>query len=311
MEGALAARFKGSLFFNPSSGSGVTDDDREELKALTQDAGLRFIPVTPEISIPNLIREGLSRGERLFIAAGGDGTANHVVQALVQSEGVFAIIPVGTYNHFARDLGIPLKWKEAFVVALGETTTQVDVGKVNERYFLNNISLGLYPDAVRRREEKGRDYPKWKAIPYAAFMALKKFQSLSITIETSDEFEATQTQLFMVSNNAYDISRIGLEAHRPTLQGGKLSVHWLPRMPRLRFILLIARYIGGKVDDFPGFRSIQTGKLKVRPAHSRVRVGLDGEVVSMNSPLVLTAVPLSLRVRIPAPSGEASPEGKK
>ena len=91
-------------------------------------------------------------GTDLFIAAGGDGTINHVVQALVNTDARLGVLPMGTYNHFAKDLGIPLGWRAALDVALTGVTRQIDAERVNERFFFNYVSMCLYPELVSRRE---------------------------------------------------------------------------------------------------------------------------------------------------------------
>src|ERR1051326_5694743 len=89
------------------------------------------------------------------------------------SEAVLGVIPMGTFNHFARDVGVPMAWREALDVALTGTTRQVDAARANDRFFVNNIAMGLYPELVARREERGREYPRWKARLYAAYATLQ------------------------------------------------------------------------------------------------------------------------------------------
>src|SRR5206468_8736978 len=161
-----------------------------------------------------LIRARMAEGQRLFVAAGGDGTVNHVVQALVNSDAVLGVIPVGTYNHFAKDLGIPLDWRAALATALTGATQQIDAARANDRFFVNNLSMGLYPELVARREERGRDYPRWKARLWAAYTTFRKYPHITLTIESEHHQEVVRTHVFMVSNNTYDLSRIGVEAPR-------------------------------------------------------------------------------------------------
>jgi len=300
---------KGLLFFNHSSGATFGDTEREKLRSLAEQAHVSFIQVTPELSVPSLVREAISKGTKLFIAAGGDGTVNHVAQALVGTDATLAVIPLGTYNHFARDAGVPIEWEEALEVALGSESAKLDVAKVNDRYFLNNISLGLYPDAVRRREEKGRHYPRWRATLYAGYMTLRHWRSTTIALEIPPDtvrhssgdvrghLEAFKTHLLMVSNNAYDLSRFGMHAPRTDLRAGLLTVYWLPKMRRLRFIRFIARYLRGTAEELAGLRSLQTTQLSLHTPHPRVRVGLDGEVITFHSPLLVTIVPGGLTVK--------------
>src|SRR5207245_8919754 len=107
---------------------------------------------------------------------------------------------------------------------------------------INNVSIGLYPEHVSRREEHGRDYPRWKARIYAAIATLRKFPHVAITVETEHHQEVIRTHVFMVSNNSYDLSRMGIDAPRSTLEEGRLSVYWLPHLRRLALMRFAAHY---------------------------------------------------------------------
>jgi len=236
-------------------------------------------------------------GKRLFVAAGGDGTVNCVIQALVHSDAVLGVIPMGTFNHFARDAGVPLPWREALDVALNGTTRQVDAARANDRFFVNNIAMGLYPELVARREERGREYPRWKARLYAAYATLQKYPHVTVTLESEHHQMAVRTHVLMVSNNTYDLSRIGIDAPRSTLEEGRLSVYWLPHLPRVSLMRFIAHYLAGRVREAPGFRSFCKLRMKVHASKQHLRVGVDGELFTFHMHLVITIAPQSLRVR--------------
>jgi YegS/Rv2252/BmrU family lipid kinase len=290
---------RGALFFNPSSGKKLGEDTLRELKDAAAAAGLEAIELTREIDCVAVVRERIQRGLRIFVAAGGDGTVNNIVQALVNTDAVLGVIPVGTYNHFARDLDMPLEWKEALDVILNGRTQQVDVGRVNERYFVNNLSIGLYPELVAKREEKGRDYPRWKARLFAAYATLRKYPHVTLMIDSAHHHELVRTHVFMVSNNSYDLSRIGIEAGRASMDEGRLSVYWLPHLPRVALMRFVARYLAGRVKETPGFRSFRTAHMRVQSRRSTIRVGIDGELFNLTTPLAITIAPQSLNVRVP------------
>lgn len=291
---------RGTVFFNPSSGAKLPQAQQDALRSAASEAGLEVIDLTRDVSVTGTIREKLSRGQRLFVAAGGDGTVNHVIQGLVQHpDGVLGVIPVGTYNHFAKDLGIPLEWRKALQVAVSGDTRQIDSARINDRYFVNNVSLGLYPEMVARREERGRDYPRWKSRLFAMYGTLQRYPHVTLAIETAHHHEVVRTHVFMVSNNSYDLSRIGIEAPRSTLEEGRLSVYWLPHLPRIRLMKFVASYLAGRVRHAPGFRSFRTARLRVQSSHGALRVGIDGELFTLETPLIITSVPQSLLVRVP------------
>jgi len=290
---------RGTLFFNPSSGVRVPAAEVAELQTAAAEAGLEVIPAGPDVDIVALTREHMRIGRRLFVAAGGDGTINSVVQPLMNSDAALAVIPAGTYNHFARDLGVPLNWREALDVAVNGTTRQIDAGRVNDRFFVNNVSIGLYPELVARREERGRDYPKWKARLHAVYATLRKYPNVTLAIETDYLNEIVNTHVFVISNNSYDLSRLGVQASRNTLEEGRLSIYWLPHLPRIALTRFLAHYLAGRVKTTPGFRSFRTTRLKVQSARRRLHLGVDGEVVTMEPPLVITIMPRALTVKVP------------
>lgn len=275
-------------------------DEVEELREAACARKLEVIELSRDVNVPATIREHRNRGVKLFIAAGGDGTVHHVLQGLVHTEAALGVLPIGTYNHFARDLDLPLDWREALRTACEGQTIQIDTARANERYFVNNLSLGLYPELVARREERGRDYPRWKARLYAFYWTARKYPHVTLTMESESRQELVRTSVFLVSNGAYDLTRIGIDAPRETLMEGKMSVYWLPRIARWELTRFIARFLAGRVRGTPGFRSYQTQRLRVTSRHTLLKVGMDGELFIMQTPIALTIAPASLLVRVGA-----------
>lgn len=287
------------MFLNLSSGVKLPAAERDRLRDSARDGGVEVVDLRKDIDIAGIIRQQLREGRRLFIAAGGDGTVNSVVQPLVNSEAALAVIPAGTYNHFARDLGIPLDWPAALDVALNGQVRQIDTARANDRFFVNNMSIGLYPELVARREEHGRDYPRWKARLYAVYMTMRKYPHVTFTVESEHHQEVIRTHVFMVSNNSYDLSRVGIEAPRSLMTEGRMTVYWLPHLPRVALMRFAAHYLAGRVTTTPGFRIFRTTRMKVQSRHAHLRVGIDGELYTLETPLTVTSVPQSLLVKVP------------
>ena len=296
---------RGALFLNRTAGPKAVPEGIDVLVEAAEAAGLEVLDIG-STDVFQAIRERIARGIRLFVAAGGDGTVHHVIQALVHSEASLGVLPIGTYNHFARDLEIPLDWQEALEVALHGEDRQIDVGRVNERFFVNNVSLGLYPDLVAKREEHGRDYPRWKARIYAFYATLRRYRHVKLAVESEVHQQLVETHVFMVSNNSYDLESAGLEAQRHTLEQGHLSVYWLPHISRWLLTKFVARYLAGRAKGSPGFRFFRTKRVRVQSARRELRVGIDGEVFQLASPLTIIAVPASLSVRVPRAGSSVS-----
>lgn len=290
---------KALLFLNRNAGAKLPPGELDALHETLAENGIEVLEISKELDCARVIRDHACRGTNLFIAAGGDGTIHHVLQAVVNSESQLAVLPLGTYNHFAKDLGIPLDWREALDVALNGDTRQIDTGRINDRFFVNNVSIGLYPELVTKREERGRDYPRWKARFYAFYTTVRKYPHVTLGIETEHRSEAVRTHVFMISNNAYELERLGIEAPRNTLTEGRLSVYILEHTSRWQLTKIIARYAAGRVRAIPGFRSFRTLRMRVSSSRAHLKVGVDGEVFTLATPLVITAMPQSLIVKVP------------
>lgn len=291
---------RGILFLNPRAGTFSTGDE-SSLRTLAAENGLRVLDVRPDLDVRKAVREALDAGMRTFVVAGGDGSMHHVAQALVNTEGILGVVPVGSVNHLARDLGVPIgDWRAAFEIALRGEVRQIDVGRVNGRYFINSIMMGLYTTVSEYRERFRSIHSRWAAYAKAARLALRHFPHVTLVVEHDGRVETFRTQMFVVAVNAYDLSQVGMVAPKTTLHDGRLSMYSLSFMSRPQFIRAAAKYFRGKIGDVPGFRSIRTTQLRVDTGRRRLRVSVDGELVEMHTPLQIAAVPASLLVRAPA-----------
>lgn len=294
----------GILFLNPRAGTFQAADE-SELRTLAQENGLRVIDVHPELDVRKVVREALATGLRSFVVAGGDGSVHHVSQALVATEGILGVVPVGSVNHLARDLNIPIgDWRAAFAVAIRGEVRQIDVGRVNGVYFINSIMLGMYTTISHYRERFRSMNNRWSAYFKAMRMALRHFPHVTLVVELDGRVETYRTQLFVVAVNAYDLSQFGLVSPKTTLDDGRLSIYSLSFMNRWQFIRAAAKYLRGKMGEVPGFRSVRTKQLSVDTGRGKLKVSLDGELIDMQTPLQIASVPSSLLVRAPATTNE-------
>jgi diacylglycerol kinase family enzyme len=286
----------GAVYFNSSSGQGLVSatELRVELPSY-----LELVEINDDLDVAGDVLRRQGEGQRLFIAAGGDGTVHHVCQALVNTDSILGILALGTFNHLASDLGISMEWRKALSVALEGATREVDVGKVNGIYFANNMSLGLYPSMVEKRERLRARHRKWVAYPLALLSTLKNLPRLSMMIEARPHLEVVKTHLFFVAANPYNLSRLGIIAPRESFEAGKLSVYWLPDSSGLKLIQALLRYARGKAATIKKLRRFQTVELIVRSSQPGLRVGMDGEVRELDQPLRISVVSRGLRVRVP------------
>ena len=138
----------------------------------------------------------------VIMAGGGDGTMNTVASHLVGTDKFLGVLPLGTLNHLAKDLGIPLDLEGAVQTVISGRATNVDVAEVDGRIFLNNSSLGLYPTIVREREKKQRlGSGKWPAFVWAAVSALRRYPFLHVRLVADGERFELRTPFVFVGNN--------------------------------------------------------------------------------------------------------------
>lgn len=247
-------------------------------------------------------RQALADGIRLVAAGGGDGTINCVASVLVDSGATFGVLPMGTLNHFAKDLGIPLALDDAIATIAQGVPAQVDVGEVNGRIFLNNSSLGLYPDIVHDRERQQRRLGrgKWLAFCWAGFAALRRFPFLSVRLHVNGEAHARRTPFVFIGNNEYLMEGFNI-GERAQLGSGQLSLYVAQRPTRLGLVRLAMHALLGRLKQARDFDVLLAQELEIHTRHERLRVATDGEVITMSPPLRYRSRRAALTVLVPQP----------
>ncbi len=251
--------------------------------------------------LPALAAQARAAGGRV-VAGGGDGTIAAVAAALVDSDVALGVLPLGTLNHFAKDLGIPLDLEAAVHTLFTGSIARVDVGEVNDRTFLNNSSIGFYPQIVRERERLQRHgAAKWVAVARAAARIFLRSRSLSVALDGDQaRQQVLDTPFVFVGNNQYTVS--GLEiGTRATLDGGRLWICAAPHAGRFRLLGLAVRALLGREAGETDLVTFDTERTCVRMRRRHVHVATDGEVTLMQTPLSYRIRPGALRVVVPAP----------
>ena len=251
-----------------------------------------------EAGITTHAREAVGRGH-LVVAGGGDGTVNAVASTLVGTGAILGVLPLGTFNHFARDLGLPLDLAGAVAAVVNGWVRVVDVGEVNGQIFLNNSSLGIYPQLVRSRvAEQRQGHRKWVARAMAAVTCLRHPSPLQVRLQLDGTEALTRrTPLLFVGNNQYASTgpRMG---GRARLDGGRLWVCLAHEAGYAGLLGVLVRALAG--DLRPGDLDMRdTASLRVGMTRPRVEVAWDGEVTTMHPPLDYRIRPGALRVMVP------------
>jgi diacylglycerol kinase family enzyme len=252
-----------------------------------------------------------ARGSPRIVVAGGDGTISAAAQIIAGTEIEMAILPLGTLNHFARDLGIPDDLAEAATLAVNGVARLVDIAQVNEKSFINNASVGLYPFMVQSRDDirQRRGLPKWLATVPASLAALSRLKHHRLRIDSGRGEKAVVTPLLFVGNNVYSLER-GALGSRASLSGGEISVYAVARSSRLALLWFGARALVGmtnRAQDFAALGGME--HLIVRSAAGSIEVGIDGEIERLNFPLEFRILPKALRIVAPPLAQNGQPEG--
>jgi diacylglycerol kinase family enzyme len=236
----------------------------------------------------------------IVAAGGGDGTMNAVASVVAGTGTMFGVLPMGTLNHFAKDLGIPLGLDDAIRNVAEGKAVPVDVGEVNERIFLNNSSLGLYPDIVRDRELQQRRLGrgKWLAALWATISALRRYPFLSVRLTLDDTLHLRRTPFVFIGNNEYTMEGLSI-GERSRLNGGKLSLYVAQRPDRLGLVRLAWRALCGRLAQERDFDVVTTESMQIDTRKKRIRVATDGEVTVMLTPLRYRIRPAALMVIVP------------
>jgi diacylglycerol kinase family enzyme len=267
------------LFVNPRSGGGKAA--RAGLAERARDRGIEVVLLGPHQDLAALARDAVADGADALGMAGGDGSLAVVAAAALEHELPFVCIPAGTRNHLALDLGVTRHDLVGALDAFGDGVEhRIDVAEANGRLFLNNVSLGVYGDAVRRSAY--RDAKMRTLLATADEVLGPGAEASELRVVDDRAREHIDPAVILVSNNPYAVDRPLVTGSRPALDSGRLGVVVIdaPRPP--------AR---------PAARAWTATSLEVG-ATSVVHAGVDGEAVELAPPLRFAIRPRALRVLV-------------
>jgi diacylglycerol kinase family enzyme len=305
---ALPARAE--VILNAAAGKGECGRAAERVGAILREGGLnvRVTLARGGAEIEAAAKRAAEDDETgVVVAGGGDGTVGAVASHLVGTRKVLGVLPFGTLNHFARDLGLPPDAEEAARAIITGRAASIDVGEVRaeagagaRRVFLNNSSLGIYPVLVRERErlQERAGQSKWRAAARAAFTVLRRYPFVSVRLAADGREMIRRTPFVFVGNNEYELDalRVGTRAR---LDAGLLSLHVTRDIGRLGLVRLALRTLFGRLREDKDFDALRAREVWVETGHARLRVAADGEVTIMRPPLRYRVLPGALRVRVP------------
>ena len=291
------------VIVNQGSGTALGADDiktqvEEAFKAHNLQANVHV--ATSGEHLMELADEAARSDAEIVVAGGGDGTISGVASKIIDTDKIFGVLPLGTLNHFSKDLNIPADLEDAARVIAEGNVQKVDVGEVNEQIFINNSSIGLYPNIVRRREKQQRlGRGKWSAAFWAATNVLRRYPFLNIKLIVDGEETRRKTPFLFVGNNEYEMDFFNIGT-RKCLDDGKLSVYLLHRTSRAGLFMLAVRSLFGvmrRAKDFETF-CVEDFEIETRRKKTLL-VAYDGEVSQMPTPLCYKIHPKALKVLVP------------
>jgi diacylglycerol kinase family enzyme len=293
------------VVLNAGAGGATSSEDDDRAAQRVRDAfGKAGIAAEIACVRPGKLQDEIRKSLRgtldAVVVGGGDGTLNAAAQCLVGATLPLGILPMGTLNHFAKDVGLPLGLDDAVSVIAAGHVRQVDVGEVNGRYFLNNSSIGLYPAAVSEREELRHRHGggKWVAMAQAAFDLLRRYPLLTAEVTIDGKAMHLRTPFIFVGNNQYEMNFFSL-GRRKSLEAGELSVYLSRDGGRAGLVRQALRGILGRLEQDRDFRSYAARQLAIATGRRRVRVSADGEIQWMTPPVRYAVHPGALKVIAP------------
>lgn len=228
----------------------------------------------------------VERGDELVVVGGGDGTISAAASVLAGSKVALGILPLGTLNHFARDLKIPTELDEAAKLVASRERRLVDVAEMNGRLFINNSAIGLYPLMVVDRDLQRRRLGRSKrlAMIVATVRTLARFGHQRLMLAVNEEKAGVETPLLFVGNNDYRVD-LGAPGRRDNIDSGRLCVLVMRKKTRSGFIAASIRALFGRSRPDDMVRLDEVEHLRVASHRTTLAVSLDGEIVRVEPPL--------------------------
>jgi diacylglycerol kinase family enzyme len=286
-------------FVNPLAG-----DAKAAAAAVASNALLELREVAPD-DLGDALRAAAAGGARRVVVAGGDGSIASAAMAAAGTSLELAVLPAGTLNHFAKDLGIPLDLGEAARLASNGTVIGADVAYVNGRLFLNTSSVGAYVTFVRTRE---RLEPRWGYLP-ASMLAVARLslhlRTFSVELEVEGQVRRYVTPLVFIGLGERELK---LPTLGNRVENGRHGLHVMVVRGRTRARLMTIAFAAAArglhtISRTPLMDSFLVNRCRIEMRRPRGNVAVDGEIVTMIAPLEYRIAREALRVVVPR-SGE-------
>jgi diacylglycerol kinase family enzyme len=296
-----------AVIVNPRSGSAPAVADLERaLGAAGLNATVFTVPEGADVAA--WLTE-LGQSHQVLTAAGGDGTVSAVAAAAAMSGKTLGVIPAGTLNHFARDAGIPLELEQAVAVLAAGHTRLLDAGVVNDRVFVNNASIGAYPQLVwERTRARHKGIPRPIATGIAGIRTWLDLRSVTVRLCVDGKERIRRSPFVFIGNSEYEVEGTQF-GRRPLMTDGSLWLYLTPDNGRLGVLTLPVRALLRKLREHDKFETWAASEISIDLPNRRIAVALDGEVMRLASPLRFSVKRGVLRTIVPADDADHADAG--
>jgi diacylglycerol kinase family enzyme len=288
---------------NEKSGTAATDavtesSLREAFTAAGFEADIQLR--APDQIDAALKRAITARPDALFIG-GGDGTVSATARLLHGSDLPLGVLPLGTLNHFAKDLGLPTDWKETIAALARPKIRSVDLAEVNGHIFVNNCSIGAYADAVRHREalRQQRNHGKWFAMTLASLRVFHRLKRIRFRASFDQHEIALRSPFIFVGNNRYDGNLLS-KSLRERLDEGRLWIYVTRAYRHFTILRMMWQALRHELAAASALESHSTTEATVHLDAPKITAAADGEILELKPPLHFRIHPGALRVLVPA-----------
>lgn len=296
-----------------NAGAGITPAGERENVAKTLEQAFAAHEVRAEVELVRAeeFEDAVSRAANgpwdAVAAGGGDGSMSTAARVLAHTGMPMAVLPMGTWNYFARLLSMPLDLEGAAAAVAAGRIHPVDAMEVNGRFFVSHCTLGIHPKFVseRIRLQRTRGWMKPLAIAWALLKSLVRYPVIRVNIQHGDSREVLRTPFVMAGNSQSALNPLTVRSSYHALNDGLLALIIGRRLGRWGLFLSAMRTFRGCLDPERDFRLLTLPECTVRMRRRRVRATLDGELAWLAPPLRFRILPSALRVVLPPAAMEA------
>lgn len=296
-----------AVIANAGSGRNAREKEAVDRAMAVFGQGAEIVFWNPETDeIAALIDRLMGQGRSIIVAAGGDGTIMAVASAMAGKDARMAVLPLGTFNFFARGLGLPQEPEDAARAILAGAPRRLSLGAVNGQVFLNNASLGIYPSILKERETVYERWGRYRVFAHwSVVKTFLKFQRPMRLVLTVDGLRREiRTPLVFVARSAYQLERYGLEGGE-AIHDDRFAMFVARRSGRAGLFRLAWRLVTRRLELGRDVELIDAEEIVVEMRQTNPLVAFDGEKARMRAPLRFEILKDSLTVIVPEGGGAA------